>query len=1299
MKTRLANLMYLVLLSMLILTTPTVQAAFKYCGGGGAIDAGWTLGCNLGQLRLVNGIHVSAGCNDGEFGYFTAYFSDGSQENFYAGCNTTFRITPRFSSYMTIRMHWGGGGDSHISWYRWGAYHNHNAKISLNTETSNMTVEVGEQVKINASFIDIQHKAPYSYVLTWDDGNSSVGTVAGTQKEKGHISVDYAYMQEGVFNAKLEVTNSAGHTDSSLITVNVVPTVTDDPCDPSVITLRSNLPANMPFGMWGVPFTWDAARIPNKNDWVLIQKGHTVILPTTGQIKVKGICIEQNGVLRSYFNSFAAVSNVDISAATIWNKGTILSSSGVNGSLVNNTYKNAISGSNIRIYTNRFLNDITGLVSASGRGGDDILYPIYQNGAGVVDAFGGDGGSAEIYPVEFINKGIIEAGNGGDADTFDSWDDFVYGNAYGGQGGQVKVFASDLANSTNSATGQISAGNGGFADGIAYWLRYVAKISVTDGSLRELTYQGGNMYFIKGGIGGNVSVNLGNISGLIQGSPGINNHRALVYPTAILLVEPTTMTVDETTRFQDSENIVLFGGDDWVMDLRKLSPGAVHAIKNVIIAVGNGSVVDLRGVQDKVFIAGEKIDIYADEILLDAGVSIEDLVDAPEINVYGSKILYHVELSYDKRIIDEPNATIPVKVDVLNNGPTEDIYTVEITDEQGWPISQLREPVLVNGLRRTELSFEVTLPATRGAENFLTITVTSQNDPTVQAVANIRVSVREKDIIEPRNHKKADLTVVMDNTLMNAGVSLMIADAFEKTLMEKSDSSITDEQVADFVEQFDENHPLTEADLTAFLGQFETDKAIYEPVVELITVTNQAVSRVVSENIAEVIGQLRRLQTDIETECATASVSGLQAALRKINSDGQIILVTAERANAHLTRMITQIQEKGVKVHVILTGSCGSADKSTYANLAAQTGGTLTELTRGITTEFALQETLSDVITDAIDEVSKIVLFEYFIATITAEGNRIAFKTLIETGNAGFNLWRAEKNATGEFINIVKLNAELIPSQPEALYHFVDDTAEPNQVYYYAIETVNTDGVSQLHEDLMAVIKPDSLIMPADCLIYGIHDQGVNDSIAFTIEPETQEVFQFGDKHKDKDIESIAIQPDIRMVYVASGNDAKNSPKGHLYKMDAKTGELISVGHTGFDEISDLVFNTEGTKLWGWAKNQGMITINPTTGAGTLEMPSDILVEGFTMVEDHFYAAVNTTLWKYDAEAKTLEIACSNLPGETESLAAIHDDFLLMGLHDNSTLKVFDPNTCQVVESLSTGQFDDVEAVIWPTCQ
>ena len=327
------------------------------------------------------------------------------------------------------------------------------------------------------------------------------------------------------------------------------------------------------------------------------------------------------------------------------------------------------------------------------------------------------------------------------------------------------------------------------------------------------------------------------------------------------------------------------------------------------------------------------------------------------------------------------------------------------------------------------------------------------------------------------------------------------------------------------------------------------------------------------------------------------------------------------------------------------------------------------------------------------------VMFEYFIATATAEGNQIEFKTLVEIDNAGFNLWRAEKNAADEFTNKVRLNTELIPSQQEALYRFIDDNAKSNQTYYYTIENVDTSGISKWHEDLIAVVKPDSLLIPASCLIYGIHDKGLNNSMAFTINPETQEIMQLGNLHKGRDIEAMAIHPDTKIIYVASGNDTKGYPKGHFYKMDAQTGELISVGHTGFEEISDLVFNADGTVLWAWAKKQGIITINPTTGEGTLEIPADALVEGFTLVEGNFYGSANTILWKYDVNAATLEIACSDLPGETESLTTIGNDLLLLGLHGNSELKVFDSSTCQVINFISSGQFDDVEAIAWPSCQ
>jgi hypothetical protein len=580
----------------------------------------------------------------------------------------------------------------------------------LITAGTDMTVELGDTVNLNGSFHGIASNAPYTYVWKFGDGNTATGSLT----KGGDIAVTHIFNQEGEFNTTLQVTDSKGNIYSDTVTVNVINSIAGDPCD--IPTIRSQFS----WGMWNNPNTWNTGTVPSKDDLVLIQSGHNVILPSSNNtISVKGLCVANNGFLRSYFNSATAPpANIRLSAATINNQGTILGYSGVNGTVINGNYKHATNGSSIKIHANHFIN--TGKISANGRGGDDLPFNYFTKWSSI-EARGGSGGSVEIYPVIFENNGIIQSGDGGIGDAFQDWEHFVYGNAVGGSGGSVRIFATNLAMSSNGSHGKLTGGSGGYADGIAKWFR---KVTVNGDYWFNFS---GFLNHVNGGRGGPVTANLGNMSGIVSGHNGSTAERTYVLPTKWIWCDPTTMTVDKTTRFQDSENIVLFGGEDWVMDLRKLSPGAINAIKNIVIAIGNGGVIDLRGVQDKVFIAGEQVQFHADTILLDDGISIEDIVDAPEVNVSGSKILYHVELSHDKHIIDEPNTTIPVKVDILNSGPTEDIYTIAITDEQSWQISQLPQQVSVNSLRRTKLNFEVTLPATRGTENTLTVTITSQN--------------------------------------------------------------------------------------------------------------------------------------------------------------------------------------------------------------------------------------------------------------------------------------------------------------------------------------------------------------------------------------------------------------------------------------------------------------------------------------------------------------------------------------------------------------------------------------------
>jgi hypothetical protein len=197
--------------------------------------------------------------------------------------------------------------------------------------------------------------------------------------------------------------------------------------------------------------------------------------------------------------------------------------------------------------------------------------------------------------------------------------------------------------------------------------------------------------------------------------------------------------------------------------------------------------------------------------------------------------------------------------------------------------------------------------------------------------------------------------------------------------------------------------------------------------------------------------------------------------------------------------------------------------------------------------------------------------------------------------------------------------------------------------------------------------------------------------------------------YKGYDIESLAIHPQTNIIYAASGDDVANGKeKGHLYMVDGQTGELFSVGNTGFDEIEDLAFSADGETLWAWAKGDGLIKINVATGAGVMVVTSDILVEGLTLNinnDNILYGAVKTDLLKYDMGANTLEVICAGkLLGETESLERVPPAHLLFGTHKDKTLSLhlLDPSTCEIIvdADIPTDQFDDVEGIGWPlNCQ
>ncbi|MDM8560730.1 hypothetical protein [Candidatus Parabeggiatoa sp. HSG14] len=236
----------------------------------------------------------------------------------------------------------------------------------------------------------------------------------------------------------------------------------------------------------------------------------------------------------------------------------------------------------------------------------------------------------------------------------------------------------------------------------------------------------------------------------------------------------------------------------------------------------------------------------------------------------------------------------------------------------------------------------------------------------------------------------------------------------------------------------------------------------------------------------------------------------------------------------------------------------------------------------------------------------------------------------------------------------------------------------------------------------LAPVNPAKLDEPPRCQLYAVQDHGRNNSQFFTIYTDTLEAITISKVLPGIDIESLAAHPRHDMLYAASG-DVTERP-GFLYSLNADIGEVVEIGETGFGDVPSLAFHPDST-LWGWAKGDGLITIDIKTGKGTLVKAfPDVLVEGISWnpTGTHLYATENTSLWVYEYATQTAKLACNNLPGETEALEILPDGTLLLGIHGKEKIiefQGFNTETCKIIFGVdipTSNTINDVEGIAWP---
>jgi len=574
----------------------------------------------------------------------------------------------------------------------------------------NIVLTVGELFTFNGAISDADGNAPYQYEWLFGDETetpmgsiaSNMGTTPVTQ------SIQHAFTDSGRFTVTLNVNDNDGTgSDSMIVTVRGL---NAEPCnEPTVVSTQS--------GNWHDPI-WKVTNEQNAQprrlelgDFIKIQAGHTITAPNSRiELGIGTLCNE--GTLQSRDNLFGqSATRVEIHAEAVHNKGIIKGKDGVHG----NCGQQAGAGSRILIMAKEVKNEVapTGLIQAGNGGnapqGAKHPCPAQRCGEGQ-DTYAGQGGSVEIYSGTTYNTGKIISGDGGNAGA-------AHAQALGGNGGALRITTNTDDESPSLSTGMLVSGKGGnICAPIAGWQRccYGGRLSSP-------------------GRGGDMHLFLEVLGGTVVGQNG-----------STLYYDPINLRADSSLNIAGFDAVEIYTDEGGTIDFRQLTEGAISATKTIKISTqslnGKGGSIDLRGVSSKVFNAGEKVEIFADEPMMDNGTTLEALASAPEVTVSEGKIIYSVAISGESQFIGEAGATLTIPLKVTNSGPKRDTYTFSISDSAGWQIGSLTSST-VDGLETRDISLSVTLATTPGAEDVITLTANSQAEPSTTASLTVKVGV------------------------------------------------------------------------------------------------------------------------------------------------------------------------------------------------------------------------------------------------------------------------------------------------------------------------------------------------------------------------------------------------------------------------------------------------------------------------------------------------------------------------------------------------------------------------------
>jgi len=477
-------------------------------------------------------------------------------------------------------------------------------------------------------------------------------------------------------------------------------------CQDNNITLESSGLATD----WADSNAWYPHRLPTPTDVIRINQDHTIVAQPFAQLAV--LCIEAGAQLISADQQGTPL---EIQAYDfIENKGSIRGLAGTDakaycfdteasGNLCAQAGASVILkvGRNISHYDKR--EDWWWYSYDSGGPVLNLGQIVAGNGGQGYD-YGAPGGNAIVLGRNTINQGQILGGHGGDILTEGTAGPGGLTQIWGKLGGQghlynrsgAQAFAGDGGNCNPDAEGPQSGGEGG-----NLWLVSLPNVHLEGGLHRA--GKGGNKCTLNGEEG-NVTI------------------------------EPSLISLAGAQTHIDGNNVTIFGGNDWQLTLTDLNTIVIEAQGDITLAVGDGGIIDFRGNQQPILKAQGQVNIFADTLLLDEGITLEDLIEAEAIEVGPQRILRAVSLTGAGKIIGAPGETISVQLILANNSPQTDQFTLESPE--------LTEPLTIEvpGLSTLEWGFPFTLPEIENKLLALTVTATSQADPSVYATHSFQLA-------------------------------------------------------------------------------------------------------------------------------------------------------------------------------------------------------------------------------------------------------------------------------------------------------------------------------------------------------------------------------------------------------------------------------------------------------------------------------------------------------------------------------------------------------------------------------